>query len=260
MKLLVTGSAGTVGRYVCRELKARDHVVHGFDRKPTADIDASIEGDIADAQAVHDAIDGVDIVVHLAAYPTGTKDFVGTLMPANIVGVHNVMEGAKAHGVQRVVLCSTTQVVSGLMSKERTSPIRADEVPAPLNHYAATKVFAESLATQYSRTAEMSCIVVRPGWLPRSKEEVERMRQHRHVEKWFVSPGDLARWFACAVEADAGLKHAIVFGVGYAGEDAYVDIVSACELIGYEPQDGFLEGVDDLPDTDWVTDLHTKQR
>jgi nucleoside-diphosphate-sugar epimerase len=43
MKILVTGSAGTVGRPVCDELGRRGHAVRGFDRAPTPELADAVE-------------------------------------------------------------------------------------------------------------------------------------------------------------------------------------------------------------------------
>jgi NAD(P)-dependent dehydrogenase (short-subunit alcohol dehydrogenase family) len=69
MKILVTGSAGNVGRPVCRELSRRGHEVRGLDRVPTPGLRDAIVADIADEAPVRDAVRGVQAVVFGA---TGT--------------------------------------------------------------------------------------------------------------------------------------------------------------------------------------------
>ena len=68
-KVLVTGSAGTVGRPLCEELGRRGHVVRALDVAPTPDVADAVVADVADAAAVQAAMRGVDAVVHLAAQP-----------------------------------------------------------------------------------------------------------------------------------------------------------------------------------------------
>src|SRR5262245_16097112 len=104
--VLVTGSAGRIGRAAVRELKARGPRVRGFDRAPSPGADESVVGDITDADAVRRAVAGVGAVVHLAATPDD-DDFLTRLLPNNIVGVYQVLEAARAAGVRRLVLASS---------------------------------------------------------------------------------------------------------------------------------------------------------
>lgn len=67
--VLVTGSAGTAGRPLCKELRRRGHVVRVFERVPTPDVADASAADVADAAAVHAAMRGIDALVHLAAQP-----------------------------------------------------------------------------------------------------------------------------------------------------------------------------------------------
>jgi len=68
-KILVTGSAGGVGRIVSRELTEAGHTVRGFDRIATPSVDDSLVGDILDSAAVLEAATGMDTLIHLAATP-----------------------------------------------------------------------------------------------------------------------------------------------------------------------------------------------
>ena len=60
LHVLVTGSAGRIGRAVVRELKSRGHFVRGFDLVATPGADESVVSDLADAAAVRRAAEGVD--------------------------------------------------------------------------------------------------------------------------------------------------------------------------------------------------------
>ncbi len=65
--VLVTGSAGRIGRAVVAELQSRGRSVRGFDRVPTPGVADAIVGDLTDAAAVRRAVEGVGTVIHLAA-------------------------------------------------------------------------------------------------------------------------------------------------------------------------------------------------
>src|SRR2546423_13177387 len=96
--VLVTGSAGRVGRAAVRELQSRGHTVRGFDRVPTPGLSDCIVGDLTDAAAVRRATAAAGTVIHLAATPDDA-DFLSELVPNNVVGVYHVFEAAREAGV-----------------------------------------------------------------------------------------------------------------------------------------------------------------
>src|SRR5579871_6212794 len=104
-RVLVTGSAGRVGRAAVAGLTARGHTVIGFDVRPTPGLPPaqSVVAGLGDVQALRDAAKGVDCVIHLAAtpddarYPRGTPpddgdNFLTELVPNNVIGPYHVME------------------------------------------------------------------------------------------------------------------------------------------------------------------------
>src|SRR5262245_31984021 len=125
-RILVTGSAGRIGRAVVAELVARTHRVTGFDIRPTPGLppERSVVGTLTDAKALHTAATGGQPIIHLAAtpddarFPRGTPpddgdNFVSELVPNNVVGPYQVMEAARSLGIPRVILASTGQVIDG---------------------------------------------------------------------------------------------------------------------------------------------------
>ena len=75
--VVVTGSAGRLGRAACRELLARGWHVRAFDRCPSP-AGESIVADLADATAVAAVLHGAGALVHLAATPTTTTSPPGS--------------------------------------------------------------------------------------------------------------------------------------------------------------------------------------
>ena len=125
-RILVTGSAGRVGRAVVAELVARGHHVVGFDLGPTPGLPPAqcAVASLADVDALRRAATGAGAIVHLAAtpddaqYPRGTPpddgdNFLSDLVPGNIVGPYQIMEAARVLKVPRVILASTGQVIAG---------------------------------------------------------------------------------------------------------------------------------------------------
>jgi uronate dehydrogenase len=223
MKVLVTGSAGTVGRPLCDELRRRGHAVRGFDRAPTPDVADAVVADVADGAAVNAAMAGVDALVHLAAQPHD-RPFPELLEP-NVVGLYNVMDAGRAHAVKRVVLASSMMVVSG---------------------YALTKVWAEQMGELYARRLDMSVIAVRLGWMVRNPDEARHMLQTK-VFDCYVSRADGARALATAAEAP-GIKFEIVYAASRGGERVFA-MEPARRVLGFEAEQRWPEGLPfPLPD------------
>src|SRR5919106_3213772 len=143
-RVLVTGSTGAIGQPLSRYLLKRGHHVRGFARRPSPGLDDAVQGDLTDRDAVRRAVDGVDTVVHLGAYPN-PADFIEVLLGPNVVGLYHVCEAAAEFKVRRLVLASSVQVISGHRRNgaESDRAVTAEDGPAPTNHYALTKAWAE---------------------------------------------------------------------------------------------------------------------
>jgi len=153
-RVLVTGAGGFTGRYVGDALAAAGH---------RAVVPAD-HFDLADAVSLRDAVAQVDFddVIHLAAI-----SFVGHNDPAefyhvNTVGTINLLEAIQASGrksgkrVGRIILASSANIYGN----NPISPIDEDATPAPVNHYATSKVAMELMARQWSD--RLPIVVTRP--------------------------------------------------------------------------------------------------
>jgi nucleoside-diphosphate-sugar epimerase len=237
--VLVTGSAGRIGRAAVRELKARGHTVRGFDLAPSPGVDADFVGSVTDGEALALAAAGADALVHLAATPDD-DDFLTKLLPNNVVGVYHALEAARRGGVRRVVLASSGQVV-WWQRFTGPLPIRADALPTPRGWYAAAKVFAEAAGSVYATAHGLEVVAVRLGWCPRDRAHVEELSRTDWGPDVYLSPGDAGRFFACTVEATAVPGFAVVYACSRPVRELVYDPAPARELVGYEPQDTWPE-------------------
>jgi uronate dehydrogenase len=242
--ILVTGSAGRIGQAVVRELAARGHSVRGFDLVPTPNVEDSVTGNIADADAVLRATRGTQSLIHLAATPDD-DDFLSKIVPNNIVGVHHVMEAARLAGVRRAVLASSGQVV-WWQRFTGPLPIGVDAPPTPRGWYAAAKMFLEGAGRAYVEAHGLSVIAARLGWCPRTAEHVQELSGTEWGPDVYLSPGDAGRFFACAVEADPEIRFALVYACSRFVREQTYDLRPAKELLGYEPKDRWPEGIEEI--------------
>ena len=241
--VLVTGSTGAIGQPVCQHLLQRGHTVRGFARHQTPNVEDHIVGDLGNRDQVYQAVEGMDTIIHLAAYPN-PADFVDVLLTPNVLGLHHICEAAREFGVQRLILASTLQVVSG-HGYPADQTIRIEDGPAPVNHYALTKAWAEIAGDMYARCHNMSVISVRIGWLPRNRTEAAQLVKNRIGPDVFFSHEDAKRFHERCVESPtpAPGHSAILFATSKPLHNPLLDLEPARQIIGYEPQDSWPEGL-----------------
>ena len=145
VKALVTGGGGFLGGAIVTRLVDRGWDVRTLQRGHYDKLDAleveQMRGDIADAETVSRAVDGCDIVFHVAA----KVDPWGAYPPfhrTNVVGTDNVLSAMRQHEVTKLVFTSTPSVVhSGgdLAGVDESAPYPEEFEAA----YPQTKAMAE---------------------------------------------------------------------------------------------------------------------
>lgn len=147
MKTLVTGGGGFLGGVIVRKLVARGDAVRSFTRTAypwLADVGVEqAHGDLADPDAVAKAVEGCDVVFHVAA-KAGVWGRYADYHATNVTGTENVIAACRAHGVGRLVYTSTPSVVHGGGDLEGVN----ESTPYPKKYdadYPATKAAAERM-------------------------------------------------------------------------------------------------------------------
>jgi nucleoside-diphosphate-sugar epimerase len=252
-RILVTGSAGRIGRAAVAELAARGHEVVGFDRVPTPGLppERSVVASLTDADLLRRAAARASAIVHLAAtpddaqYPRGQApndgdNFLDELVPNNVIGPYQIMEAARVLKIPRVILASTGQVIDGHL-KAGNVPVTAESAPRPRYLYACTKVFLEALGQVYAKEHGIAVLAVRLGWCPRAGQE-EEFRANPLGPDVYLSPGDAGRFFAAAVEVEKLPPFAVVYATSRHVRTHLYDLSPTRELLGWEPRDRWPDG------------------
>lgn len=167
MKVLVTGGAGFIGSNLAAFLIGAGHDVVIFDNLMSGHR-SNLErlgpalficGDVRDQSAVQQAIDGVEVVFHLAA-SVGNKrsiDFPITDAEINVLGTLHVLESARRAGVRKVVISSS----AGIFGELKTLPIAEDHPVEPDTPYGCTKLCEEKLGLAYSKVHGLEVVCLR---------------------------------------------------------------------------------------------------
>lgn len=224
-RLLLTGAAGGLGKVLRAGLKPFTRVLRVSDR---ADLGAAGPGeetvlcDLADKAAVHALVDGVDAIVHFGGI--SLEDRFEPILQSNIVGVFNVYEAARKHGVKRVVFASSNHVTGFYKQSER---IDADDPVRPDGLYGVSKCFGENLSRFYFDRHGIETVCLRIGSsFPQVKD--------RRMLATFLSYDDLVELVRCALFAP-NVGHTIAFGAS-ANSISWWDNSKAAHL-GFKPKD-----------------------
>ncbi len=225
MTVLVTGSAGKIGRCLARTLPALGWQLRGFDREPaTAGIE-QVRGEITDPHALDRAMAGVRAVVHLAGQAVEAPWPV--IREANLEGTFQVFEAARRAGVRRLVYASSNHATGFTPRPADGSELAADTPPRPDTLYGVSKAFGEALARYYVDRYGMQVACLRIGTFADTPPDA------RSRATW-LSPSDCARLVDACLRTDR-LGFALVWGVS-ANSDRWWSSDAGAAL-GYQPLD-----------------------
>ncbi|MEE2673483.1 MAG: NAD-dependent epimerase/dehydratase family protein, partial [Myxococcota bacterium] len=117
------------------------------------------EGSITDLDTCHAAAEGVDGIFHEAAQvsvPASVADPMGSY-EVNVLGTHNLLEAARAAGVERFVFAAS----SAAYGESKELPKHEGMSPQPCSPYASGKVAAEHLLAVYARCFNLQTVSLR---------------------------------------------------------------------------------------------------
>jgi len=180
MNVLVTGGAGFIGGHVSEQLAASGHQVtvldsfepyydlgikeHNVDagREAAAGSGGSYElvrGSIVDADTVDGLVADADVVYHQAAQ-AGVRKSVeepARVNRYNVDGTVTVLEAAREHGVDRVVVASSSSVYG----KPEYLPYDEDHPTTPVSPYGVSKLATEQYARVYHEVYGLPTVSLR---------------------------------------------------------------------------------------------------
>jgi len=180
MDVLVTGGAGFIGGHVAEQLAAGGHDVTVLDnfvpyydlgikehnveagRRAAADGDGSyefVEGSVTDETLVDDLVAGSDVVYHQAAQAGVRKsvDQPELVNEYNVTGTVTVLEAARRHDPDRVVLASSSSVYG----KPDYLPYDEEHPKSPVSPYGVSKLASEQYARVYQEVYGLPTVALR---------------------------------------------------------------------------------------------------
>ncbi|MEX0337935.1 MAG: NAD-dependent epimerase/dehydratase family protein [Arenibacterium sp.] len=177
-KVFLTGTAGFIGFHLAQELLGEGYAVFGYDGMTdyydvtlkrrrhqillqNAQFDA-VEGMLEDETTLTSAINAFepDIIVHLAAQ-AGVRhslEHPRAYVESNVIGTFNVMEAARVHKVEHLMMASTSSIYGANTEMPFSEQDKAD---TQLTIYAATKKANESMAHSYAHLWDLPTTMFR---------------------------------------------------------------------------------------------------
>lgn len=171
-RVLVTGAGGFIGSHLTERLVERGARTRALvryhsggswgwlDQSPVKDDVEVVTGDIRDADSVRAAVEGVEIVFHLAALIAIPYSYHAPLsyVRTNVEGTLNVLQAAREAGVARLLHTSTSEVYG----TARSIPIDEEHPLQAQSPYAASKIGADHLARSFWLSFGLPVVTVRP--------------------------------------------------------------------------------------------------
>jgi UDP-glucose 4-epimerase len=236
-RVLVTGGAGFIGSHLVDALAGcRVRVLDDFSAGKAGNLPDRpglevVRGDVRDAAAVARALDGIQVVFHLAC--RGVRHSLGNPLENHAVNAHGtlvVLGEAQRAGVERFVHVSSSEVYG----TARRVPMDEDHPCLPETVYGAAKLAGEACARAYHRTYGLPTVVVRPfnNFGPRSHHEGESGEVIPRFVVWalagrpllvfgdgtqtrdFLYVEDTAYWLCRVAECDALVGQTLNLGSG----------------------------------------------
>ena len=170
-KVLVTGGAGFIGSHLVDSLMEESQEVRVLDDLSAGSLDnlkrwmghkrfEFIKGDMRDPKTVKNAVDGVEIVFHLAANP---EVRIGSQSPellyeTNVMITHNLLNAVRDSTVKYIVFTSSSTVYG----EASVIPTPEDYAPLePISVYGGAKLAVEALISGYAHTFGFKALIFR---------------------------------------------------------------------------------------------------
>lgn len=167
MRALVTGGAGFIGSNLVGQLVDGGHQVAVLDNlmsgyrenlQPFPSV-RFVEGDVRDERAIAEAIEGVEVVFHLAASVGNKRSIDQPLLDAeiNVLGTIRLLEACRRCRVRKIVTSSS----AGIFGELKTLPIAEGHPIEPDTPYGCSKLAEEKVCLAYAKIHDIEAVCLR---------------------------------------------------------------------------------------------------
>lgn len=192
MRVLVTGANGFAGQALCAQLRQQGVQVRRAVRQIAPGEgrfdDDAVVGAIGPDTQWHAALDGVEVVVHLAARAhvmhVAVGDSIEDYRRVNVQGTRRLALEAASAGVRRIVFLSSVKV-----NGETTGvPFSEQDMPHPMDAYGISKWEAEQVLKQIAQEKSFEWVILRPPLVYGPGVRANFLRLMRAVDRGMPLP------------------------------------------------------------------------
>lgn len=164
--ILVTGGCGFIGSNLVRMLEKKGHKVRVFDnlskgskdyiKETQADF---VQGDICEANDVRGALEGIDGIIHLAAYGSVVESVENPSenFDINVKGTFTLLNEARRAGIKKIIFSST----GGALIGNAEPPVNENSIPRPISPYGSGKLCCEAYCSSFAHSYDMNITALR---------------------------------------------------------------------------------------------------
>ena len=189
--ILVTGAAGFLGSRLIAQLCQEGYEVRAVFRDERQGVllpphVEAVQADILDKPKMVRAAAGCEVLVHLAA-KVHAVDHLGSehdYKAVNVEGTRNVLEGAAASGIKRLLFISSVKV----FGEETDGCVDESQMPTPRSAYAKSKWAAEQLVRDYAKRYGFSGVSLRLPMVYGSTEKGNLFRMIAAIDRGRFPP------------------------------------------------------------------------
>jgi nucleoside-diphosphate-sugar epimerase len=164
-RVLVTGATGFTGGHLCQRLATNGYSVRALIRDQARGAGLrrqgieTVLGDLNNPTSLERAVDGIDIVYHVAALFRPENVSRRELWEVNVQGTSSMLDAAIKGRIKRFIHCSTV----GVHGDIKNPPANEKAPYAPGDHYQESKTEGERIVLKYMTEGRLPIVVFRPG-------------------------------------------------------------------------------------------------
>ena len=223
LRVALTGAAGAIGTVLRPGLLAAGHRLRSHDLRPIAAAGPGEErvlGDLRDPAVVDHVLRGIDVAIHMAG--TSVERPLDEIIENNLRALSALYEGARRHGVRRVVFASSNHAFG---MHEAGQMLGLDAPFRPDGLYGLSKAWGESMARLYWDKHGIEGVAIRIG------SALPAPTERRHLSTW-LGHADLLALVRRGIAAPA-IGCLAVWGVSNNRRRWWDN--AAAERLGYHP-------------------------
>lgn len=225
IRVALSGAGGQIGAVLRPRLLAAGHVLRSgggpVALTPLSEAETVTSGDLREAEAVDRLLDGTDVLVHMAG--TSVEKPLPEVIENNLVALRAVYEGARRHGLRRVVFASSNHAFGMHAVDDR---LAIDAPFRPDGFYGLSKAWGELMGRMYWDRHGIEGVALRIG------SALPRPTEFRHLSTW-LGHDDLAQLVLRSIAAPIP-GYVAVWGASN-NPRSYWDNAAAAAAIGYRP-------------------------